>query len=99
MILHDYHRDIDSEITLETNAVISGIDPKTWGFLIYPEGDDEEETTFEDLMTRVLVKGTLPLTGHYIQGYFLPHGPAHQAYCLLLKDFVKEQLNKYADPW
>jgi hypothetical protein len=58
--------------------------------LIYPEGDNEEENSFGDLMMRVLVKGILPLAGHYFQGYFLPCGPTHQAYCQLFKDFVKE---------
>ncbi len=29
MMLHDYHRDTDSEITLETNVMMSDFDPKT----------------------------------------------------------------------
>jgi hypothetical protein len=52
MILQDYHRDIDLEITLETNVEMSGINPETLGFLIYPEGDEEEENSFEYLIMR-----------------------------------------------
>ncbi len=70
MILHNYNRDKDLEITLEAKVVMSGIDPTTWGFMIYQEGDDKEETSFEDLMRRVLVEDLLPLAGHYFQGYF-----------------------------
>jgi hypothetical protein len=32
LTLYNYHRDIYLEITLETNAVVSEIDLKTWGF-------------------------------------------------------------------
>jgi hypothetical protein len=72
MALYDYHRDLNSAITLETNASISEFDQKTWGFLIYPEGDDAGSTTFGDLMKRVLVGGILPLARHYFQGFFSP---------------------------
>jgi hypothetical protein len=74
MALYDYHRDLNSAITLETNASISEFDQKTWGFLIYPEDADAENTTFGALMKRVLVGGILPLTRHYFQGFFLTSG-------------------------
>ncbi len=94
MVLYNYHRDLNSAISLETNASISEFDNKTWGFLIYPEDDDAENTTFGDLMKRVLVGGILPLARHYFQGFFSPQGPAHQAYCQLFHDFVKEHLDE-----
>ncbi len=89
MILHNYNRDIDLEIALEAKVVMSGIDPTTWGFMIYQEGDDKKKTSFEDPMMRVLVEGILPLAGHYFQCYFSPRGPAHQAYCQLFLGFWK----------
>ncbi len=94
MVLCDYHRDLNSAITLETNASISEFEQKTWGFLIYPEDDEAGNTTFGDLMKRVLVGGILPLARHYFQGFFSPRGPAHQAYCQLFHDFVKEHLDE-----
>ncbi len=74
MVLYDYHRDLNSAITLVTNASISEFEQKTWEFLIYPEDDDAENTTFGDLMKRVLVGGVLPLARHYFQGFFSPRG-------------------------
>jgi hypothetical protein len=71
----------------------------TWGFLIYPEGNDEEENFVEDPMTRVLIEGILPLAEHYFQGCFSHRRPAHQVYCQLFKDLVKEQLKKHVGPW
>ncbi len=99
MALYDYHRDLNSAITLETNASISEFDNKTWGFLIYPEDDNAENTTFGNLMKRVLVVGILPLAEHYFQGFFSSRGLAHQAYCQLLHDFVKEHLDERAGSW
>jgi hypothetical protein len=74
LTLYDYHRDIDSEITLETNAVVSEMDLKAWGFLIYLEGDNKEDTSLGDLMKRVLAEGILPLAEHYFQGFFSSRG-------------------------
>ncbi len=37
----DYYRDIFSLITLDTNAVVSDFDLKTWGILVYPEDEDK----------------------------------------------------------
>ncbi len=69
MALYDYHRDLNSAITLEPNASISEFEQKTWGFLIYLEDDDAGNTTFGDLMKRVLVGGILPLAEHYFQEF------------------------------
>jgi hypothetical protein len=43
LTIYDYHRDLDSKITLETDAMISDVDLKTRGFMLYPEEDNEEK--------------------------------------------------------
>ena len=39
---HNYHRDVVSEITLDTHATVSEFDLKTWGFLMYPDRISEQ---------------------------------------------------------
>jgi hypothetical protein len=75
---------------------MSVLDLKTWGFLIYPEGNDKEENSFEGLMIKVLVEGIIPLAEHFLQGYFSPRGPVHQVYCRVM-DFMREQLKEHGD--
>ena len=36
MMPHNFHRDVVSEITLDTHATVSEFDLKIWGFLMYP---------------------------------------------------------------
>jgi hypothetical protein len=99
MASYDYHRDMNSVITLETNALTSELDPKTWGFLIYLKDNDEEKSSFGEMMKRVLIEGILPLAEHYFQGFFSSRGSANQAYCQLFKDFVKDHLSEQAESW
>jgi hypothetical protein len=37
--------------TLDTNTRVSDLDLKTWGFLIYSDGNDEQENSFDGLMS------------------------------------------------
>ncbi len=90
--LYDYHRDKDSKITLEIDTVVSEIDLKTWGSLIYLEGDKMEKTSFGHLMKIVFVKGILPLAEHFLQGFFSSRGPVHLAYFLRIFEGTIEQI-------
>jgi hypothetical protein len=99
MVLHYYHRDVISEINLDTNAVVSHFDLKTWGFLIYPNDDGEQENSFDALMKQILFDGIIPLAWHYFQGYFSPRGPVHQVYCQHFLEFAEVQLKAFASSW
>jgi hypothetical protein len=81
MMLHNFHRDVVSEITLDTRAVVSEFDLKTWSFLIYPECSSGHSLDFDILVRQILMDSVLPLAQHYFQGYFSPRGHAHQVYC------------------
>jgi hypothetical protein len=81
MTLHNFHRDIVLEITLDTHATVSEFDLKTWGFLLYPDRSGDQTLDFDVLLQQILKLGILPLAQHYFQSYFTPRGPAHQVYC------------------
>ena len=46
MTPHNFHRDVVSEITLDTHAMVSEFDLKTWGFLMYPDCSGEQTLDF-----------------------------------------------------
>ncbi len=81
MTLHNFHRDMVSEFTLDTQAIVSEFDLKTWGFLLYPDCSCDHSLDFYLLVQQILKDGILALAQHYFQGYFNPRGPAHQVYC------------------
>jgi hypothetical protein len=81
MTLHNFHRDVASEFTLDIQATVSEFDLKTWGFLLYPDGSGDHSPDFDILVRQILKDGILPLAQHYFQGYFYPRSPAYQVYC------------------
>jgi hypothetical protein len=99
MTLHNFHRDVVSEITLDTHATVSDFDLKTWGFLLYPDRSGEQTLDFDILVQQILKWGILPLAQHYFQSYFTPRGPARQVYCRRFLDFAKAQLQDFANSW
>ncbi len=72
MTLHNFHRDVVSEITLDTHATVSEFDLKTWGFLLYPDRSGDQTLDFDVFMRQILKLGILPLAQHYFQSYFTP---------------------------
>ncbi len=52
MLLHNYHRNLILEISLDADAMVSDFDLKTWGFLIYPNNDREQENSFDALVKK-----------------------------------------------
>jgi hypothetical protein len=58
---HNYQRDMILEVTLNTNAMESELDLKTWGFLIYPNDNDEGENSFDALMKQILFNSIILL--------------------------------------
>jgi hypothetical protein len=99
MTLHNFHRDVVSEFTLDTQATVSEFDLKTWGFLLYPDCSGDHSPDFDILVWQILMDGILPLAQHYFQGYFSPRGPAHQVYCHCFVDFAKAQLQDFTNRW
>ncbi len=71
MTLHNFHRDVVSEITLDTHATVSEFDLKTWGFLMYPDCSGDQTLDFDVLLQQILKSGILPLAQHYFQSYFM----------------------------
>jgi hypothetical protein len=96
MTLHNFHRDVVSEFTLDTQAIVSEFALKTWGFLLYPDHSVDHSLDIDILVRQILKDGILPLTQHYFQGYFYPRGPAHQVYCQHFLDFAKARLQDFA---
>jgi hypothetical protein len=96
MMLHNFHRDVALEITLDTRAAVSEFDLKTWGFLIYLDRIDDHSLDFDILVRQIPMDSILPLAQHYFQGYFSPCRPAHQVYCHRFLEFVKAQLKAFA---
>jgi hypothetical protein len=92
MTLHNFHRDVASEFGLDTQATVSELDLKNWGFLWYPDRSGELSIDFDILVRQILKDGILPLAQHYFQGYFSPRDPAHQVYCRRFLDFAKAHL-------
>jgi hypothetical protein len=70
LTLHNFHRDVVSEFTLDIQATVSEFDPKTWGFLMYPNRSSDNSPDFDILVWQILKDGILPLVQHYFQGYF-----------------------------
>jgi hypothetical protein len=99
MTLHNFHRDIVLEITLDTHATVSEFDLKTWGFLLYPDRSGDQTLDFDVLLQQILKLGILPLAQHYFQSYFTPRGPAHQVYCRRFLDFAKARLQDFSRSW
>jgi hypothetical protein len=99
LTLQNFHRDVFSEFTLDTQATVPEFDLKTWGFLLYPDHSGDHSPDFNILVWQILKDGILPLAQHYFQGYFYPRGPAHQAYCRRFLDFSKVQLQDFASSW
>jgi hypothetical protein len=99
MLLHNFHKDVVSEFTLDTQAMVSEVDLKTWGFLMYPGRSDDHRLDFDVLIRQILMDGVLPLAQHYFQGYFSPRGLAHQVYCRRFLDFAEAQLKDHATSW
>jgi hypothetical protein len=99
MTLHNFHRDVVSEITLDTHATVSEFDLKTWGVLLYPDRSGDHTPDFNVLLQQILNLGILPLAQHYFQSYFLPQGPAHQVYCQHFMDSAKAQLQDFTRSW
>jgi hypothetical protein len=58
MTLHSFHRDVVSEFTLNTQAVVSDFDLKTWGFLLYPDSSDNHNPDFNVHLQQILKLGT-----------------------------------------
>jgi hypothetical protein len=81
MTPHNFHRDVVSELTLDTQALVSEFHLKAWGFLLYPDHSGDYSLDFDILVQQALKDGILPLAQHYFQGYFYPRGPVHQVYC------------------
>ncbi len=81
LTLHNFHRDVVLEFTLDIQAAVSEFDLKTWGFLLYPDRSGDHSLDFNMLVQQILKDGILPLAQHYFQGYIYPRGPAHQVYC------------------
>jgi hypothetical protein len=77
MTLHNFHRAVVSEITLDTHTMVSEFDLKTWGFRLYPDRSGDQTLDFDVLMRQILKLGILPLAQHYFQSYFTPRGPPH----------------------
>ncbi len=67
MILHNFHRDVISEFTLDIQATVSEFDLKTWRFLLYPDRSGDHSPDFDILVWRILKDGILPLAQHYFQ--------------------------------
>jgi hypothetical protein len=99
MTLHNFHRDVVLEITLDTHATVSEYDLKTWGFLLYPNRSGDQTLDFDILLQQILKSGILPLAQHYFQSYFTPRGPARQVYCRCFLDFVKARLQDFSRSW
>ncbi len=97
--LHNFHRDVVLEITLDTRAIVSDFDLKTWGFLMYLDCSDDHSPDFDNLVRQILNDGILPLAQHYFQGYFSPRRPAQQVYCRRFLDFAEAQLKAFASSW
>ncbi len=81
MILHNYNRDVTSAITLDTSTMVSDMDLKSWGFLVYPHNNEEQENSFGDLMKQILLSGVMPFARHFFQGYLTHHGTLPKVYC------------------
>jgi hypothetical protein len=75
LTIHNFHRDVLSEFTLDIQATVSEFDLKTWGFLMYPDCSSNHSPDFNILVWQILTDGILPLAQHYFQGYFFPRGP------------------------
>ncbi len=88
-----------SEFTLDTQAIVSEFDLKTWGFLLYPDRSGDHSLDFDILVQQILKDGILTLAQHYFQGYFYPPGPAHKVYCRRFLDFAKAWLQDFASSW
>jgi hypothetical protein len=99
VVLHNYRRDVFSEITLDANAAVSDFDLKTWGLLMYPNYNDDEENFFGALLKQILFDGIILLAWHYFQGYFFPHEPVHQVFCQHFLELAEAQLKAYAISW
>ena len=99
MTLHNFHRDVVSEFTLDIQATVSEFDLKTWEFLLYPDRSGDHSPDFDILVWRLLKDGILPLAQHYFQGNFYPRGPAHQVYCQHFLDFAKAWLQDFTRSW
>jgi hypothetical protein len=99
MALHNFHRDMVSELTLDTQALVSEFDLKTWGYLLYPDRSGDHSLDLDILVQQILKDGILPLAQHYFQGYFYPRCPAHQVYCRCFLDFTKAWLQDFASSW
>jgi hypothetical protein len=65
MVLCNYNRDVTSAIALDINAMASDLDLKTWGFLIYPDYNEERENSLENLMRHILFNGVMPFSWHF----------------------------------
>lgn len=81
MVLRNQTRVVTSLITLDTNAVVSDLDIKTWGFLIYTEHNKEQENSFDDLMNHILRNGIMPLAQHFFQAHLTHRGTLPKVYC------------------
>ncbi len=57
MTLHNFHRDIISEFTLDIQATVSEFDLKTWGFLLYPDRSGDQTLDFDALVQQILKLG------------------------------------------
>ncbi len=47
MTLHNFHRDVVSEFTLDIQATVSEFDLKTWGFLLYTDHSGDHSPDFD----------------------------------------------------
>ncbi len=50
LTLHNFHRDVVSEFTLDIQATVSEFDLKTWGFLLYPDRSSDHSLDFNILV-------------------------------------------------
>ncbi len=55
---HNYHRDVVSEITLDTHAAVLEFDLKTWGFLMYPDRSGNKLWTSTSSCRKSLSQGS-----------------------------------------
>jgi hypothetical protein len=60
MTLHNFHQEVVSEFTLDTQAIISEFDLKTWGFLLYPDCSNDHSLDFDILVQQIIKDGILP---------------------------------------
>jgi hypothetical protein len=64
LTLYNFHIDVVLDITLDTRAVVSDFDLKTWGFLMYPDCSGDHRPDFDILVRQILMDGILPLAQH-----------------------------------